>query len=680
MSLDSTNQPVIPNLNNPLYCSQQIDTISTKIATTKKIDESSAAQIQRILTIIENNFMKDSRVASSMQNLLARLNELPPSDKGAQIIEKIKYVHTNVLKLPLDKLPLDAFVVMSKNLDAVDLKATRLISRRTKQMSDIAMVQMLNSEHIPVYHLGLSKEGIFKLFETQGAKIKFCDLVGLDLTPQEIIDLIKKCPNIEHIGLGNELPEEEMKTLLQNIVAEHPGLKSVDLSREYSLTDDHLAPLAGLSQLESLNFSNLYRANGSFLAYLTGMTMLKTLNISNSTSLQSLDLLKNLKSLVSLDLGECYLRSDNLLAPLTNLTQLENLNLTKNPDLNGACLSYLTGLSKLRTLNLNDCIRITEGLSHLNNLTNLETLKLAQCVSLDSQLAFLANLTKLQTLELNNNGTLNGSCLAYISGLTGLKSLNLSGCIQMEQNYLIHLKDLAKLETLHLLACNALLTEGLGIITGLSKLKFLDLSQTYNNALVGISALKNLETLELRSRLGSGVSLEHLIGLTKLRKLNLYRNWIHDNELAILTNIQSLRALSLTMCNDLTDQALTHVAALKNLEELYLGVTRMVTSAGLAHICSPNGLTKLKSLSLQRNMSSDADLAPLSHLNRLEQLNLANCKNLTPACLTHLKVLKNLRKLNITGTDKIKIKDADTLKKTAKEAGKVTDQKEDEGF
>jgi hypothetical protein len=96
---------------------------------------------------------------------------------------------------------------------------------------------------------------------------------------------------------------------------------------------------------------------------------------------------------------------------------------------------------------------------------------------------------------------------------------------------------------------------------------------------------------------------------------------------------------------DFTDQSLTHIRELKELEFLGLDSTQ-VTDAGLAHL---TGLANLKVLDLSDTQVSDAGLVHLTGLISLKVIYLRNTP-ITDAGLAHLKELKHLEVLELART------------------------------
>jgi Leucine-rich repeat (LRR) protein len=94
-----------------------------------------------------------------------------------------------------------------------------------------------------------------------------------------------------------------------------------------------------------------------------------------------------------------------------------------------------------------------------------------------------------------------------------------------------------------------------------------------------------------------------------------------------------------------TDATLADVGHLNRLEELYIN-SQAISDAGVGHL---TGLTKLSVISLYRTQVTDAGLAHLKGLNNLSYLGLGGTR-VTDAGLAHLTGLTNLRRLVLSDT------------------------------
>lgn len=138
--------------------------------------------------------------------------------------------------------------------------------------------------------------------------------------------------------------------------------------------------------------------------------------------------------------------------------------------------------------------------------------------------------------------------------------------------------------------------------------------------------------------------LDHLKGMTGLRRLHLPWLRVSDAALKHVEGLTALRSLGLTGTR-VTGTGFQHLKGLPALEELYLGHTR-VDDRGLIHV---GRLTGLEVLDLSTTKITDAGLVDLKGLHNLKTLDLAGTK-IGNAGLAHLKGLTSLQELNLWKT------------------------------
>jgi len=121
-------------------------------------------------------------------------------------------------------------------------------------------------------------------------------------------------------------------------------------------------------------------------------------------------------------------------------------------------------------------------------------------------------------------------------------------------------------------------------------------------------------SLDLRLSSITDDGLEHIKGLTALRRLNLESTKITDGGLEQLKGMHFLTWLNLCS-TEITDAGLVNVGRLSDMQELDLSITK-ITDEGLQHL---HGLTELNDLWLMNTDVTDAGVATL-------QQSLPNCK------------------------------------------------------
>lgn len=542
---------MLPDYNNPDHCAQLLDNIATQISNDKKVDQASISTIDKIIKSIEQNSLKSPQIDASMGKLLDQIKEVhqnQPSSESQKLISKIEKTAvfapppkstttTEVTPPPVYRpaqlslltLPGDTLRYMFQFLDVDALKVGRVLSKRLKGLSDEAIINLVNSEKLALSDLGLSWEGVLKLINEHGNKLKYLDIKDLKIPEVEpgIKMILEKCPNLEHILLkqiksmyGEMKPimvSKNFPLLLTDIHTRYPNLKTLDLEGFEIPNDTALEPLARFSNLERLNLSgyNRFRLNGSCLAYISGLTGLKALNLNG------------------------FHNTGLVTSHLTALTNLEELRLS--PNIINYDLGPLSGLSKLKVLNF------SEGAG--NNVLN----------------SGIAAFTHLEELHLTGETTAAG--LAQLTGMTNLRKLSIyrTGITDADLAPLTHIQSL---RSINLNMCSSLT----------------------DSALVHLAALKNLETLLLDNINITRNGLAHLCppnGLSNLKNLSLTGIWNRqDNDLTPLSVLTSLQRLNLAGNYNITDACLTSLTTLTNLRILNVNYCKILTEEGLSTLLS----------------------------------------------------------------------------------------------
>lgn len=124
------------------------------------------------------------------------------------------------------------------------------------------------------------------------------------------------------------------------------------------------------------------------------------------------------------------------------------------------------------------------------------------------------------------------------------------------------------------------------------------------------------------------------------------RNDTTDQQLSVLGKLPELQSLNFRGCHQLTDAGLRHVAKMKKLKSLDLAGLGRINGAGLVHFVDSKAL---KSLDLSSTGLIDASLKHLGSLHGLESLNLSNTK-ITDDGFRQCENLSELRSLSLANT------------------------------
>jgi len=220
------------------------------------------------------------------------------------------------------------------------------------------------------------------------------------------------------------------------------------------------------------------------------------------------------------------------------------------------------------------------------NETN-ETSSYIECSKNLTSLAFLGNLDRLQNLSID--GMLNApnkkstpvvtdSVLATISGMQSLRSLVIATRLNVTGMGLVHFSDMHKLESLELErgAGECLTDNGLKVICSLGRLRSLRITHCENLTDRSLSYLQHLHQL---------VSLE----LSCWDSSNFT-----DEGARQLSELQSLKHLTLVGWDELTDRGMYYLSKIKPLESLNLRFAKHISDEGVDHLQYLKSLRELK--------------------------------------------------------------------------------------
>jgi hypothetical protein len=274
-------------------------------------------------------------------------------------------------------------------------------------------------------------------------------------------------------------------------------------------------------------------------------------------------------------------------------------------------------------------------------------------------------------LRIYNCWQLRDPDLANLHHLEGLEELDLTWTFAISDAGLAQLEPHKALHTLNLSDLNRV-GPGLAVVQELPALRDLNLSRCAevtdaNMAHLGGHPFKRL-VLNSCSRV-SDAGMQH-IDLSQIEELQLNSlKQIGDPTLELLQNSHHLRRLDLNRCYYITDQGLSNLSQLTQLQHLELGECSdhpglgdgtQMTDAGLKQL---SGLTNLEYLSLTNwsDLSNDG-LKHLQNMHKLKELKLIGCHQLTDAAVPHLLALPGLQKLDVTECPRLSQGAIDTLR------------------
>lgn len=164
----------------------------------------------------------------------------------------------------------------------------------------------------------------------------------------------------------------------------------------------------------------------------------------------------------------------------------------------------------------------------------------------------------------------NDDALTHVSRMTGLRSLTIVESRVTDEG-LDNIKALPQLERLSL-GGSGITDAGVDRLKNLSRLTFLCLSYTQisDAALTCLAGLSELRELRLGGTKITGSKLTDLAVLGDLQQLTLDRTGLNDDGLRALASLTQLESLELQSNDEITDDGIVHLEALRNLRTLHV--------------------------------------------------------------------------------------------------------------
>ena len=244
--------------------------------------------------------------------------------------------------------------------------------------------------------------------------------------------------------------------------------------------------------------------------------------------------------------------------------------------------------------------------------------------------------------------SVNEACIPRIIHLQGLRSIHLSPGVASAA-----LGSVARLKGLERVYLPSGITDsGLAEITKCRGLKglYFDKNWVTGAGIANLALLTDLEELELGGEFVGDEALKVLYELDHLRYLSLWGSF-SDKALRYLSLAHALETVRIDITTHkggdgvrgITDDGLRHLALSLTLKDISLGRCRLVTGRGLRHL---QAMVQLRKLDIKGATINDADLARLAVFRRLEYLHLPDT-GITDGGMRHLLALKGLRTLSV---------------------------------
>ncbi|MBN2590118.1 MAG: hypothetical protein JXA96_09660 [Sedimentisphaerales bacterium] len=337
--------------------------------------------------------------------------------------------------------------------------------------------------------------------------------------------------------------------------------------------------------------------------------------------------------------------------------------LQQRPKPNDSCVPYIARLTGLKDLYLAFSTISTRGFSQLGTLKSLERLTLSNEHSstieglTDEQLAEISKMRSLKGLYIIEN-RLTDNGLIHLANLTSLKELQIGGG-QLTDAGLANLTKLPSLEYLSLYSHN-FTDDGLAYLKDIPSLRILDAGASHiwtDEALKHIAKINNLEALDLNwseNITDDGIAV--LAELKSLKKLNISKSKVTDIGLSYLKNLKTLDYLTLPP-RGISDTGLTYLGQLSNLKHLDVSRVHYVDPKMDVGYYTDKGVAELAKCKLLEELTigsigmTDEAMSDIAKLTNLKQLFLFGCSNVTSKGMQKLKTLKSLQNLSIYETN-----------------------------
>lgn len=433
------------------------------------------------------------------------------------------------------------------------------------------------------------------------------------------------------------------------------------------VTDEALQHVAQLNGLRHLGLTR-GEISAKGLAQIRNMRTVETLSMPATVDAERLAVACSMPWLKALYINSVTRLSNQDLQMLTRLPGLEKLALCGKDHFTADGFAFLPHLKRLRYLALNCSVPVTaDGMKYVARAPSLRTIWLDGLQFGDSGLADLAKSQSIQTLKILDNHTITNAGLAYLPQMISLRNLDLSNRPGTRSNIrdegLVHLRGVKQLESFRLMNCE-FTDRGLGYLGQLPNLKTLEIPRGYSPDNIvytaeGVKALAGLSRLEELSLAGKAIddrAMESVGRLTSLKKLWLVGGTIGNEGLAKLAALQNMEYLDIQCAIPRGQEHSPHnlsiggMAVLNQLPRLkHLSIGTVVRDGATLNLA---GLKQLEwlFLGLPGNQSlGDADLACLSGLTNLKDLQLNTRGGISDAGMQHLAPLVNLTRLTIGG-------------------------------
>ncbi|CAD6269072.1 unnamed protein product [Miscanthus lutarioriparius] len=347
----------------------------------------------------------------------------------------------------------------------------------------------------------------------------------------QVLDL-SQCQNITDVGVS---------AILKSV----PNLLELDLSYCCPVTPSMVRSLQKIPKLRTLKLEGCKFIADGLKAIGTSCVSLRELSLSKCSGVTDTELsfaVSRLKNLLKLDITCCRNITDVSLAAITSsCTSLVSLRMESCSRVSSGALQLIgKHCSHLEELDLTDSDLDGEGLKALARCSKLSSLKIGICLKISDGLTHIGrSCPKLHDIDLYRCGGLSDDGIIQIAqGCPMLECINLSYCTEITDSSLISLSKCAKLNTLEIRGCPMITSTGLSeIAMGCRLLSKLDIKKCFEINDVGMLYLSQFSH--------------------SLRQINLSYCSVTDIGLLSLSSISGLQNMTIVHLAGITPNGVT---------------------------------------------------------------------------------------------------------------------------
>lgn len=245
-----------------------------------------------------------------------------------------------------------------------------------------------------------------------------------------------------------------------------------------------------------------------------------------------------------------------------------------------------------------------EAITAIKDLDSVESVEIYNCPIDDSLLTQFKDLSQLRQLNFVSTN-ITGKGLENLSGLAKLNHLVLQG-VKLKVDQLQTLASLKNLESLVLGSSSADLckVKSLGQLPNLKSLTLKTMTPS-DDDFQKIPAIPQLESLNVEAEKLTDRGIAHVTNYPLLKHLTISNAKITNAGLKSIGQLKELEILKIDGCKEITADGIQELAALKNLQELYVAESG-IRGDWLKHL---NGNQALKKIELLTSQASSQKIA-----------------------------------------------------------------------